>query len=79
MTNVRVSCFHISLQNIIIPHAKKKISDICEKYVDSKDFFLFIYAPLLYYSANLEMFIPDCCFLKSGERGKDVILYETYK
>ena len=65
--------------SMIIPQTKKKISDMPEKFAEIKCFLLFIYAPLLYYSANLEMFIPDCCFLKSGERGKDVILYETYK
>ena len=63
----------------MIPPRKKKMSDIWEKYDNVEKFFLFIYAPLLYYSANRGMFIPDCCFLNYSRMKINVILYETYK
>ena len=48
--------------SMIIPQTKKKISDMPEKFAEIKCFLLFIYAPLLYYSANEGMFIPDYYF-----------------
>ena len=61
------------------PQEKNRISDLHVKYVDENRWFFFIYAPLPYYNAKAEMFIPVCRFLSPDQENKIDILYETYK